>query len=124
MMRIFLWSCLVACGLLLGCGDGSTENPPSNSSEQASSNSAEGNVLTAPVDYLGAVAKAKQYAEKNIDLASINHAIQMFQAEEGRLPKDLNELVQDHYLGRVPAAPYGTKLVYNPTTGQVSVVKQ
>src|SRR4051812_26235052 len=50
-------------------------------------NNSSGNPITAPVDYLGAVAKGKKFAEKQIDLAQLKQAIQFFQANEDRLPK-------------------------------------
>jgi hypothetical protein len=83
-----------------------------------------GNPLTAPVDYLGAVAKAKHVAEKTIDLASVNQAIQLFYAQEDRFPKDLNELVAKHYIGGVPPAQPGTAWAYNPQTGEIKAVRQ
>jgi hypothetical protein len=61
---------------------------------------------------------------KQIDLAYVNQAIQQFQAGEGRLPKDLNEMVAMHYLGKIPDTPYGSKIVYDATSGTVKVVKQ
>ena len=106
---------------LVGCGKkegttaaAKTTNPPSTG----------GNPLTAPVDYLGAVGKAQKYAGKAVDLASLNQAIQQFRAGEDRFPKDLNELVAEGYLPRLPSAPPGTKLDYNATRGEVRVVKQ
>jgi hypothetical protein len=54
----------------------------------------------------------------------VNQAIRLFQVEQGRWPKDLDELVQEKYLARIPATPYGTKLVYDPATGEAKVVKQ
>jgi hypothetical protein len=81
-------------------------------------------VLTAPVDYLGALAKGKQVAEKTIDTSSLNNAIQLFNATEGRNPKDLNELVESKFIRELPQAPYGMKLVYDADTGRVTVVKQ
>jgi hypothetical protein len=83
-----------------------------------------GNPITAPVDYLGAVAQAQQTAIKKIDLSYITHAIQQFNAEEGRNPKDLDELVSTHYLNKIPAAPFGKKLQYDATTGAVTVVNK
>jgi len=110
---------LLSC-TLLGCG---RKDPPS-ASTPTNPPAAGGNPLTAPVDYLGAVAKAKTVSEKTLDLASLNQAIQLFQASEGRLPKDLDELVAEKYLPRLPAAPNGMKIVYNPARGQVSIVPQ
>ena len=81
-------------------------------------------MLTAPVDYLAAAAKAQQSAVKTVDVASINQAIQMFNVDKGRNPKDLNELVTEKYMPKLPTPPYGTKLEYDANTGKVTVVKQ
>ena len=117
----FLLLSLAAGLLLAGCGD-------NNSSKQAQATNATpnyntGNPITAPVDYLGAVAQAKKYSEKQIDLAYLNEAIQQFNAAEGRCPKDLNELMPN-YIGKIPQAPYGSKIVYDAASGTVKVVKQ
>ena len=103
--------------LLAGCGEKSTS---SNASTNASSG---GSPLTAPVDYLNAAAKAQQNAVKVIDTTSLDKAIQMFNVDQGRNPKDLNELVPK-YIPQIPAVPYGTKLVYDPDAGKVTIVKQ
>lgn len=118
-MKTLLVSGLLAL-FLVGCGN----NSDTKSSPAQTNASTSGNPITAPVDYLGAVARGQQMAIKTIDLASINQAIQLFQADKGRNPKDLNELVQEGFLGRIPQAPYGMKIVYDPKTAQVSVVKQ
>jgi hypothetical protein len=81
-----------------------------------------GNPITAPVDYLGAVAKAGHHSEKVIDTTSINQAIQLFYAQEDRFPKDLNELVAKHYIGGMPPAPSGMGWSYNPQTGELKAV--
>ena len=80
--------------------------------------------MTAPVDYLRAAGKAQQSAVKTVDTSSLNRAIQMFNVDQGRNPKDLNELVEGKYLPRIPDAPYGMKLVYDANTGTVKVVKK
>lgn len=82
------------------------------------------NPITAPVDYLGAAAKAKKYSEKTIDIVNLKRAIQEFQAGEGRLPKDLNELVTEKYLNSIPQPPPGLKIVYDPKTGEVKIVPE
>jgi len=101
--------------LASGCGDSSKPGTTANTVS---------NVVTAPVNYVGAVVQAQKYSEKQIDLAYVNQAIQQFQAGEGRLPKDLNEMVEMHYLGKVPDAPYGYKIVYDATAGSIKVIKQ
>src|ERR1044071_2820038 len=102
--------------LLAGCGNKPKAAPDIE-------NNSSGNPVTAPVDYLGAVAKAKKTAIKGIDKAQLTQAIERFHAMEDRYPKDLNELVKEHYLAEVPAAPYGTKITYNPATGEVGFVR-
>ena len=110
-----------AAGLLAGCGK-KTETPPTATNATGRYDS--GNPMTAPADYVGAVVQAKKYSEKQIDLAYVNQAIQQFQAGEGRLPKSLDELVEEHHLGKVPDAPFGYQINYDPATGIVKVEKK
>jgi len=114
-MKLQLLALAVGAGLLSGCGDSSQPGSAANSVS---------NAVTAPVGYLGAVVEAKKYSEKQIDVAYITQAIQLFQASEGRLPKSLQELVDERYLGKIPEAPLGYKIVYDAAAGTVSVVKQ
>jgi len=128
-MRVF--ACILfplTTGLLLaGCSDSnsgkSAQATNTTTTTNATPNYNTGNPITAPVDYLGAVGQAKQYSVKQIDLAYLNHAVQQFNAAEGRYPKDLNELIPN-YVGKMPQAPFGSKIVYDPNTGEVKVVKQ
>jgi hypothetical protein len=100
---------VVAAALVLnGCGK-EQNSPPS---------------APASGDYLGALARGQQQAVKTADVASLNEQLQLFNAQEGHFPKDLNELVTQHYLGALPAAPAGMKLVYDATQGKVSVAPQ
>lgn len=92
--------------------------------DSSTSNSSSGSVLQAPADYIGALGKAKQTAGKTVDVASLNQAIGLFQVDKGRFPKDLDELVQDKYIEKMPPVPYGMKLDYDATTGTVKVVSQ
>lgn len=118
---------IVAAGLaaLVGCGEKSaapTKAGATNSSAASFENNSSGNPVTAPVDYLGAVAKAKKTGAKVADLAPLRQAIQMFKTEEDRFPKDLNELVSKQYMPAIPAAPYQMKYAYNPANGNLSLV--
>jgi hypothetical protein len=110
---------LVALILVTGC-------KPSDSSQTASSTdtNSSGGVLHAPADYIEGLGRAKQNAGKTVDVASLNQAIGLFQVDKGRFPKDLDELVQQGYLKKMPEVPYGMKLDYDPATGQVKVVNQ
>jgi len=113
-------SLALGMALLVGCGQKDETQPAKATNETA----ATGNPLTAPVDYLGAIAKAKKSSEKTIDTVYLNQAIQLFHTSEGRYPKDLNELVAENYLPKIPDAPYGMKIVYDATKGVVKVVQQ
>ena len=105
---------LPLAGLLLaGCGK---ENQPSKSSTSG------GNPITAPVDYIGAVGQAQKSALKTTGKASLEQAINMFQAEKNRLPASLDELVTSGTLPKLPAAPNGMKFDYDPASGTVKAV--
>ena len=67
--------------------------------------------------------QAQKYSEKQIDLAYLNEDIQQFNAGEGRYPTNLQEMIPN-YLGKMPQAPYGYKIVYDASNGTVKVVKQ
>jgi len=118
MKRSFCLS-LAASLFVIGCGQ-SNDKPaqPTNGAAGGSS------PLSAPADYVGALGKAQQLAVKTVDTTSLNQAIQMFNVENGRNPKDLNELVEKKFIPSIPAAPYGMKLEYDAAAGKVKVVKQ
>ena len=120
-MKISFCLTISAAALLVGCGEktSTTKAPP-----PAATNSPSAGVLTAPVDYLGALARGKQVSEKVIDVSSLNNAIQLFNATEGRNPKDLNEMVENGLIREIPKPPYGMKIVYDAQAGKVSVVKE
>lgn len=86
-------------------------------------NNSSGNPVTAPVDYLGAVNKAKKASERTLDLASLKQAIQMFQANEDRYPTNLQEVVAKNYIRQIPTAPAGYRLTYDPKTGAAGMVR-
>lgn len=106
---------LVACVLLPGCGGDDQPSPAVTNS------AASGNPIMAPVDYLGAVGKAKSAAERTIDTAGISRAIQTFHAGEGRFPATLGELVSEGYLPRLPEPPTGQQFVYDSRDGSFKV---
>ena len=117
-MKIFLLICLGLSLLALGCSKSSTQN------SQTTNAPTDANVLTAPVDYLTDAATAKKKMEKDVDTIALNRAIQDFEVQEGRKPKDLNEVVEKKYIRVLPQAPYGSKIEYDANSGTVKVVKQ
>ena len=118
MKTIFCFS-LAASLFLAGCGD--SADKPGQPTNGAASGS---NPLNAPADYVGALGKAQKTAVKTVDITSLNQAIQMFNVDQGRNPKDLNELVEKKFIPKLPDAPRGMKLEYDATAGKVTVVKQ
>ncbi len=119
--RMKLVIAVLGLGLVLG-GTGCSKKTASKPVDI--DNNSSGNPVTAPVDYLGAVNKARKSAMKDIDLAYMKNAIQQFNGMEDRYPKDLNELVQKHYIQEVPTLPSGQRLIYNPANGDLRVVRQ
>jgi hypothetical protein len=111
---------LVAAALVLGgCGNKNNPPPPSTTSATPAPTPA-----SAPAGYVAGLARGQQVAVKTVDVVSLNQEIQLFNVQEGRNPKDLNELVTQHYLGALPNPPAGMKLVYDAAQGKVSVVPQ
>ena len=108
--------------LLSGCGSkhSGAATRPANST--ASSTNA-GSLLTAPVDYLSAAVQAQKNMTKTIDVSYLKEAIQQFNVQEGRHPKTLQELVPN-YVAKLPTPPFGYKLDYDPSSGNVKVVPQ
>ena len=118
-MRVQLLLGLAAALLLAGCSGDS-----GNSANATNANASGSSPGEAPGGYLGALTRAQQTAVKTVDTVSVNDALQRFNVDKGRYPKDLNELVQEKYIPQVPATPYGTKLDYDAAAGKVTVVKQ
>jgi len=54
----------------------------------------------------------------------LQNAIGLFNGQEDRYPRDLNELVAKHYIQAIPPLPTGSRYAYNPQTGDIRVVQQ
>ena len=105
--------------LLAGC-----KKDESTSTSQTNANaSSSGGTLTAPVEYVGTVVRAKQSASKTVMGAGFDRAITLFYTETGRFPKDLKELTPQ-YLPNIPPPPTGMKYDYDPKTGVAKVVPE
>jgi hypothetical protein len=114
---------LLAAGLFwAGCGKkSSSPSLPGTNTTPTITNKAE--VAKPSGGYLGALVQADKSAMKTIDVSYLNQAVQLFNTQEGRLPKDLNELVPN-YVAKLPPAPYGYQIKYDANSGVVTVVKQ
>jgi hypothetical protein len=102
-----LFASLIAAGWLTGCGQGSNSNTQTVN----------------PADVNNPLVNAKRTADKTIDVSFLNQAVQLFNVQEGRLPKSLDELVPK-YVAKIPDVPLGYKLNYGAGSGTVSVVRQ
>ena len=117
-MKTLLSVTVVLCLPLIGCGGKSDKSAAATNAASGSS------PLNAPGDYLGGLGNARNKAIKTVDTTSVEKAIQLFNVDKSRNPKDLDELVKEKYLPQMPPVPYGMKLVYDPDSGRVSVEKQ
>jgi len=117
-MKPIIPICLVAALALAGC---SKKEETAPAPEGAGSS---GNPLSAPADYLGAASRAQKKAQQTTATVSLESAVKAFEAEEGKLPKDLNELVTKEYLASLPKPPNGMKFNYDPATGKVTIIPQ
>ena len=115
------WALLLAALVAGGCGKSdNASSPPATSSPPAAS----ANPVAAPLNYVSTAVKGEQAAFKTIDTVSLNQEVQLFNVQEGRYPKSLEELVEKKYLGKLPEAPAGQKIVYDSAQGKVTVVAQ
>ena len=121
-MKAFTILILLAGLVFTGCTQQQSKPEPKADETKQEDNSSDITAIGAPAAYGGAMVKAKQKAVKSTDLAGINQAIKMFQVQEGRNPKNLNELVSPDYLPKLPDPPRGMKFDYDPATGEVKVV--
>jgi hypothetical protein len=111
--------CFIAvAGLLLGGLGCSKKEEPSKAAGGGG-----GNPLTAPADYISSAVKAQQSAAKTVTGVGLDKTIQLFYGQEGRFPKDLNELVPG-YINAVPPPPRNMKYDYDPKTGVIKIVPQ
>ena len=92
---------------LAGCGDSSSSPAPS----------------TNAADVDNPLVNAKRTADKTSEAAALNSAVQLFNVQEGRYPKDLPELTPK-YIRSLPTPPLGYKFSYDAKKGEVSVVRE
>jgi hypothetical protein len=112
-MKSLLSLAVVASALvwLAGCGDKS--NSPAHAQVQS----------TNPADIDNPLVNAKRIADKTIDVAYLTQAAQLYNVQEGRYPKTLDELTPK-YVAKLPTPPLGYKLNYDAAKGEVTVVRQ
>lgn len=111
-MKFPLYLFALTALFVAGCDNKSANPAPGTSPANAAS------------DYVGALGRGQAKALNTVDLASLTQAVQMFNVNEGRFPKDLNELVEAKLIARIPQTPNGMKLAYDPATGKVSMVPE
>ncbi|MGA2853567.1 MAG: hypothetical protein ABSE90_05505 [Verrucomicrobiota bacterium] len=111
----FIFISIAAAALLAGCSDKSGSNAQGTNTVNTATNGFGG--------YVKGLGEVQRNAGKTIDVSAITKAIQLFYVQEGRYPKDLQELVPN-YMPKIPDAPYGYKIDYDATGGTVKVVQQ
>ena len=113
-MKTFCGLMLVAAALVMGgCGKEQNSPPPAAATP-----------ANAPAGYVGALARGQQVAVKTVDVTSLNEEVRLFNVQEGRNPKDLDELVAKQYIAALPHPPAGMKFVYDAAEGKVSVAPE
>ncbi len=116
-----VWTIFVVLGLALaGCG----EKQPDAAHDPGAETNSENGFLNAPAEYLKAANKGQRSAVRTVDTAALNAAIQLFNVEHSRFPKDLDELVALKYVAALPQPPKGMKLNYDAASGTVTIVDQ
>ena len=112
----------VAAGLLLaGCSQSSSPSNPTATNNATSGSTAASSSTTPNAG--GVLGQVQNFSQEHIDLAQVGQAVQQFDAAEGHYPKNLQELVPN-YLAKIPPAPPGYKISYDPSTGKVGMVQQ
>src|SRR5882724_424162 len=108
-MKIYIsiFSSIIIAALFTGCGESSSPQTQVNPADVTN------NTLV----------NAKRTADKTIDVSFINQAIQLFNVQEGRYPKTLDELTPK-YVAKLPDAPLGYKISYDAKKGEASVVRE
>ena len=116
-MNIFnsVLATVAAALLLAGCSDKSGSSAQGTNTVSTATNGFGG--------YVKSLGEQQKKADSTIDVTSLNQEIQLFNVQEGRYPKNLQELVPD-YMPKIPAAPFGYKIIYDATNGTVKVVAQ
>jgi len=116
-MKPLALASLAGALLLSGCGNNS-------GTSQQTTNAATPPPAPAGDNYGSVLANAQNRALDVVDTSSLKSAIQLFNAQEGRFPKSLDELVSSRMIAKIPPAPRGKKLDYNPTTGEIKIVNE
>jgi len=118
LVKILVCALAIAGLFLVGCGD------KSSSASGGTNTASSGNPLDAPGDYLKSAVKAQRDATMTLDTNALTQAIDQFNIAKGRNPKDLDELVKERFIPSIPKPPYGTKIVYDASSGRVNIVKE
>jgi len=105
---------IVSAVLLAGCGGKPDSTTQGTNSVSTATNGFGG--------YVKSLGEAQKAADKTIDVTSLNKAVELFNVQEGRYPKNLQELVPN-YIPKIPDLPAGSKIVYDPASGTVKVVQ-
>lgn len=128
---------LLATGLLLvGCGDKEkADSPPVNTRETSMDPNPQSVMVntnepvvaespqTTPTNKPETPVKSGRRPARTQEAVVLEKAIQLFNVQERRYPLDLEELVTKGYVNALPDNPPGGRFIYNPTNGQLLLVR-
>jgi hypothetical protein len=92
--------------------------------EKSSTSSSDTSSGNAVADYVNTLGQAQKSAQKTLTAVGIDKAIKTFYTQEGRFPKDLDELVSKGVINQVPPPPRGMKYDYDSKSGIIKVVPE
>ncbi|MSR64293.1 MAG: hypothetical protein EXS18_00745 [Verrucomicrobiae bacterium] len=121
MKRIMVSSLAVVAITLFGCSKSDQSNSSAPTQPSASTNQPD-STGQALEKYGHTMATAKRTALTRTDLITVDRAIQSFQADRGKNPESLDELIKEGFLPRLPDPPKGKTYSYNPQTTEVKIV--
>lgn len=120
---------LVAAALLLtGCpekrrpaGSTTTPKPAATTPAKAPDSEKKSNAVGPLADYGKNLLNAEKKATEVTGLTTLTQAVKQFEVIEGRLPRNLDELIVARYFAKLPNPPRGKRFTYDGRTGKVEI---
>jgi hypothetical protein len=137
-MKTTIFVVLTTGLLMVGCGDKeNAASTPLNASEVSADTNSQSLGVTAstnesviaespqadPTNQLSSPVRSGRRPARTLESVALEKAIQRFNIQEQRFPKDLEELVTKGFVSALPENPPGGRYVYDPTNGQLLLVR-
>jgi hypothetical protein len=78
-------------------------------------------ITNAPAKYGEVMGRALKKAESMDNVLYLKNKINTFHIQKGRYPANLQELVDEQLIDKIPEPPKGMKYDYDPSTGSLNV---